>query len=94
MINASWETIIGLEIHVQLSTKSKIFSDASTVFGSGPNEQANEVDLGLPGTLPVVNAEIFPKAIAFGLSVGAEIAKTPISIEKTISTPTCQKDIR
>ena len=76
MTDSQWETVIGLEIHVQLSTKSKIFSDASTVFGGEPNEQANEIDLGLPGTLPVVNAEIFPKAIAFGLSVGAEIATT------------------
>ena len=76
MIDSQWETVIGLEIHVQLSTKSKIFSDASTVFGGEPNEQANEIDLGLPGTLPVVNAEIFPKAIAFGLCIGAEIATT------------------
>ncbi len=76
MIRSEWETVVGLEIHVQLSTKSKIFSDASTTFGGEPNERANEIDLGLPGTLPAVNAEIFPKAIAFGLSVGAEIATT------------------
>ena len=74
MNNTQWETVIGLEIHVQLSTNSKIFSDASTVFGGEPNAQANAIDLGLPGTLPAVNAEIFPKAIAFGLSIGAEIA--------------------
>ena len=91
MINASWETIIGLEIHVQLSTKSKIFSDASTVFGSGPNEQANEVDLGLPGTLPVVNAGVFPKAIAFGLSIGAEIAKTSYFDRKNYFYPDLPK---
>ena len=91
MIDANWETVIGLEIHVQLSTKSKIFSDASTVFGTGPNEQANEVDLGLPGTLPVVNAEIFPKAIAFGLSVGAEIAKTSYFDRKNYFYPDLPK---
>ena len=91
MTNPKWETIIGLEIHVQLSTKSKIFSDASTVFGSRPNEQANEIDLGLPGTLPVVNAEIFPKAIAFGLSIGAEIAKTSYFDRKNYFYPDLPK---
>ncbi len=68
-----WESVIGLEIHVQLSTSSKIFSGASTAFGAMPNTQASTVDLGLPGVLPKVNKEVFPKAIAFGLAVGAQI---------------------
>lgn len=71
----AWETVIGLEIHVQLNTKSKIFSGASTEFGAEPNTQACAVDLGLPGVLPVVNAEVYPKAVAFGLGVGASISK-------------------
>jgi len=71
----AWETVIGLEIHVQLNTKSKIFSGASTEFGAEPNTQACAVDLGLPGVLPVVNAEVYPKAVAFGLGIGASISK-------------------
>ena len=71
--NSNWEVVIGLEIHVQLSTVSKIFSGASTEFGKPPNTQACAIDLGLPGVLPVVNQAVFPRAIAFGLSIGAEI---------------------
>ena len=71
----TWETVIGLEIHVQLNTKSKIFSGASTEFGAPPNTQACAVDLGLPGVLPVVNAEVYPKAVAFGLGIGGSISK-------------------
>ncbi|MFT7221259.1 MAG: aspartyl-tRNA(Asn)/glutamyl-tRNA(Gln) amidotransferase subunit B [Candidatus Azotimanducaceae bacterium] len=70
-----YETVIGLEIHVQLSTKSKIFSGSSTQFGAEPNTQANEVDLALPGVLPVVNEAIYHKAVAFGLAVGSDISK-------------------
>ncbi|MBT4159886.1 MAG: Asp-tRNA(Asn)/Glu-tRNA(Gln) amidotransferase subunit GatB [Gammaproteobacteria bacterium] len=70
-----WEVVIGLEIHVQLSTESKIFSGASTKFGASPNTQACAVDLGLPGVLPVVNEAVYPKAIAFGLGVGATIGE-------------------
>ena len=72
---SDWEAVIGLEIHVQLSTHSKIFSGASTSFGAEPNTQACSIDLGLPGVLPVVNKAVFPKAIAFGLAVGAQIGK-------------------
>ncbi|MGI9322902.1 MAG: Asp-tRNA(Asn)/Glu-tRNA(Gln) amidotransferase subunit GatB, partial [Pseudomonadales bacterium] len=72
---SDWEVVIGLEIHVQLSTDSKIFSGASTAFGAEPNTQASAVDLGLPGVLPVVNEAVFPKAIRFGLGVGAQIAE-------------------
>lgn len=72
-MSTDWEVVIGLEIHVQLSTQSKIFSGSSTRFGAAPNTQASAVDLGLPGALPVVNEAVYPKAVAFGLSIGATI---------------------
>jgi len=75
---ANWETVIGLEIHAQLATTSKIFSGASTAFGAEPNTQACAVDLGLPGVLPVLNAEVVIMAVKFGVAVDAEIA--PISV--------------
>ncbi|MFT4998620.1 MAG: aspartyl-tRNA(Asn)/glutamyl-tRNA(Gln) amidotransferase subunit B [Chitinophagales bacterium] len=68
-----WETVIGLEIHAQLITNTKIFSGSSTQFGASANTQANEVDLALPGTLPVLNKEAVRKAILFGLAVNSEI---------------------
>lgn len=70
-----WEVVIGLEIHVQLATASKIFSGASTRFGAPANTQASLIDLGFPGVLPVVNKVVFSKAIAFGLGVDATINK-------------------
>ena len=70
---SNWESVIGLEIHVQLLTKSKIFSSSSTIYGKDPNKQASYVDLGMPGTLPVLNKGVIKKAIQFGLGVGAEI---------------------
>lgn len=73
-----WETVIGLEIHTQLATKSKIFSGASTAYGAEPNTQACAVDLGLPGVLPVLNKEVLNMAIKFGLAIDAEI--TPLSV--------------
>ena len=69
----SWETVIGLEIHAQLSTKSKLFSGGSTEFGAESNTHVDLVDMGLPGVLPVANKEAFYKAIRFGLATGAEI---------------------
>jgi len=69
----SWETVIGLEIHVQLSTKSKLFSGGSTEFGAESNTHVDLIDMGLPGVLPVANKEAFYKAIRFGLATGAEI---------------------
>ncbi len=69
----SWETVIGLEVHAQLSTNTKLFSSASTKFGSEPNTQVDLVDLGLPGVLPVVNKDAFKKAIRFGLAIEADI---------------------
>jgi len=73
-----WETVIGLEVHAQLATKSKIFSGAPTAFGAEPNTQACAVDLGLPGVLPVLNGEAVRMAVKFGLAIGAQIA--PISV--------------
>ncbi len=70
-----WETVIGLEVHVQLATKSKIFSGASTVFGAEPNTQASLVDLGMPGILPVVNEQAYRYAVMFGLAIDAKISK-------------------
>tara|TARA_B100001121_G_scaffold63368_3_gene55604 strand:- start:294 stop:1724 length:1431 start_codon:yes stop_codon:yes gene_type:complete len=74
----SWETVIGLETHVQLSTKTKLFSRASTAFGASPNTNVNLIDCGLPGVLPSVNKEAFYKAIRFGLAIGAHINQTSI----------------
>lgn len=76
--DTEWETVIGLEVHVQLLTQSKIFSGCSTRFGAEPNSQACALDLGLPGTLPVLNKEAVNMAIKFGLSTEAEI--TPVSV--------------
>ena len=73
-----WETVIGLEIHTQLSTISKIFSGASTAFGAEPNSQACLVDLGMPGVLPVLNIEAVRKAVIFGTAIGAEIGRRSV----------------
>ena len=73
-----WETVIGLETHVQLSTNTKLFSRASTTFGASPNTNVNLVDCGLPGVLPSVNKEAFYKAIRFGMAIGAQINQTSI----------------
>jgi aspartyl-tRNA(Asn)/glutamyl-tRNA(Gln) amidotransferase subunit B len=69
----SWEAVIGLEIHVQLATQSKIFSGASTTYGASPNAQACNIDLGLPGVLPVLNERAVELAVRFGLAIGAQI---------------------
>ena len=69
----SWEAVIGLEIHVQLATQSKIFSGAATRYGAEPNAQACAVDLGLPGVLPVLNETAVEMAVTFGLAIGAQI---------------------
>lgn len=86
-----WETVIGLEIHAQLSTKSKIFSSASTQFGQAPNSQACAVDLGLPGVLPVLNVEAVNKAIKFGLAVNAHINQRNIFDRKNYFYPDLPK---
>ena len=91
MSQADWEVVIGLEIHAQLNTRSKIFSGASTEFGAEPNTQASIVDLGFPGVLPVVNEEVFRKAVAFGLGVDAKINTTSIFDRKNYFYPDLPK---
>ena len=86
-----WETVIGLEIHAQLRTKSKIFSSASTAFGAEPNTQACAVDLGLPGVLPVVNAEAIRMATKFGLATGSEVCKHSVFARKNYFYPDLPK---
>ena len=90
----AWEVVIGLETHVQLQTRSKIFSPASTDFGAAPNTQAHMVDLALPGVLPVMNRAAVEAAIRFGLSVGATIAPDRFLRARIISTLTCPRVIR
>ena len=87
----SWETVIGLEIHAQLATKSKIFSASSTAFGAEPNTQASAVDLGLPGVLPVVNREVVRMAVKFALATGAAITKRSIFARKNYFYPDLPK---
>ena len=87
----SWEVVIGLEVHVQLNTNSKIFSGSATTFGSEPNTQASLIDLGMPGVLPVLNKEAVNMAIRFGLGVDAEIGKTSIFARKNYFYPDLPK---
>ena len=86
-----WEIVIGLEVHVQLSTSSKIFSGASTAFGAEPNTQACAVDLALPGVLPVLNRGAVERAIRFGLAVGAHIAPRSVFSRKNYFYPDLPK---
>ena len=87
----TYQAVIGLEIHVQLKTKSKIFSGASTSFGNEPNTQACAVDLGLPGVLPVLNKEAVMMAIKFGLAVNAQIQNNSIFARKNYFYPDLPK---
>ncbi|MFN2337385.1 MAG: Asp-tRNA(Asn)/Glu-tRNA(Gln) amidotransferase subunit GatB [Gammaproteobacteria bacterium] len=86
-----WETVIGLEIHTQLATRSKIFSGASTRYGAAPNSQACAVDLGLPGVLPVLNAEVVRMAVKFGLATGCTIAPMSVFARKNYFYPDLPK---
>lgn len=86
-----WEVVIGLEIHAQLATKSKIFSGAATAYGAEPNTQACAVDLGLPGVLPVLNQEAVRMALKFGLAVDAEIAERSVFARKNYFYPDLPK---
>ena len=90
----NWEPVIGLEIHVQLATQSKIFSGASTTFGAAPNAQACAVDLGLPGVLPVLNEQAVVMAIKFGLAIEAEINLDSIFDRKNYFYPDLPKGTR
>ena len=86
-----WEVVIGLEIHAQLATRSKMFSGAPTAYGAEPNTQACHIDLGLPGVLPVVNREAVVMAIMFGLAVEAKIARRSIFARKNYYYPDLPK---
>ena len=88
---AAWETVIGLEIHAQLATSSKIFSGASTAFGAQPNTQACAVDLGFPGVLPVLNAEVVNMAVKFGVAINAEITAKSVFERKNYFYPDLPK---
>jgi aspartyl-tRNA(Asn)/glutamyl-tRNA(Gln) amidotransferase subunit B len=86
-----WEVVIGLEIHAQLATKSKIFSGSATAYGAPPNTQASLVDLAYPGVLPVLNAEAVRMAVKFGLSIGAEVARRSVFARKNYFYPDLPK---
>ncbi len=86
-----WETVVGLEIHAQLSTQSKIFSGAATAYGAAPNTQACNIDLGLPGVLPVLNKATVEKAVKFGLSIDAELAPRSVFARKNYFYPDLPK---
>jgi aspartyl-tRNA(Asn)/glutamyl-tRNA(Gln) amidotransferase subunit B len=87
----NWETVIGLEIHAQLATKSKIFSGSATAYGAAPNAQANLVDLGYPGVLPVLNGEAVRMAVSFGLAVNAQVAPRSVFARKNYFYPDLPK---
>ncbi len=86
-----WEVVIGLEVHVQLKTRSKIFSGAATAYGAAPNSQACGIDLGLPGVLPVLNAQAVAMAVKFGLAVDAQIAERCVFARKHYFYPDLPK---
>ncbi len=87
----NWETVIGLEIHAQLATRSKIFSGSATTYGAAPNAQASLVDLGYPGVLPVLNGAAVRMAVSFGLAVGAQIAPRSVFARKNYFYPDLPK---
>ncbi len=86
-----WESVIGLEIHAQLATRSKIFSGSATAYGAAPNTQANLVDLGYPGVLPVLNAEAVRMAVMFGLAIDATVAPRSVFARKNYFYPDLPK---
>ncbi len=86
-----WETVIGLEVHVQLDTKSKLFSGSSTTFGAEPNTQAGIYDLAMPGTLPVFNEAVLRMAVKFGLAIDAEIGRRSVFDRKNYFYPDLPK---
>jgi len=90
-VNAGWEVVIGLEVHAQLATRSKIFSGASTAYGAEPNTQACLVDLGYPGVLPVLNEEVVRMATMFGLAVNATVAPRSVFARKNYFYPDLPK---
>ncbi|MDX1454918.1 MAG: Asp-tRNA(Asn)/Glu-tRNA(Gln) amidotransferase subunit GatB, partial [Gammaproteobacteria bacterium] len=90
-MSTEWEVVIGLEIHTQLATKSKIFSSSATEYGAMPNTQANLVDLGYPGVLPVLNKDAVRMAAKFGLAIGAEVAERSVFARKNYFYPDLPK---
>lgn len=90
-MHTQWESVIGLEVHVQLMTHSKLFSGAATAYGAAPNIQACAIDLGLPGVLPVLNKMAVQMAIKFGLSIGADIAPRSVFDRKNYFYPDLPK---
>ena len=86
-----WETVIGLEIHAQLATRSKIFSASATAFGAPPNAQASLIDLGYPGVLPVLNEQAVRMAVMFGLAVSASITRRSVFARKNYFYPDLPK---
>ena len=90
-MSGQWEVVIGLEIHTQLATASKIFSGASTAYGAEPNTQACLIDLGYPGVLPVLNAEAVRMACKFGLAVNATVARRSVFARKNYFYPDLPK---
>ena len=90
-MSAAWETVIGLEIHAQLSTRSKLFSGSAAAYGANPNVQANLVDLAYPGVLPVLNAEAVRMAVKFGLAIGARVAHHSVFARKNYFYPDLPK---
>jgi aspartyl-tRNA(Asn)/glutamyl-tRNA(Gln) amidotransferase subunit B len=90
-VSVAWEVVIGLEIHAQLATKSKIFSGSPTAYGADPNTQANLVDLGYPGVLPVLNKEVVRMATLFGLAVSATVARRSVFARKNYFYPDLPK---
>jgi aspartyl-tRNA(Asn)/glutamyl-tRNA(Gln) amidotransferase subunit B len=90
-MSTQWETVIGLEIHAQLSTRSKIFSGSATAYGASPNAQANLVDLGYPGVLPVLNGAAVQMAVKFGLAIGAQITRRSVFARKNYFYPDLPK---
>uniref|UniRef100_UPI002589CA45 Asp-tRNA(Asn)/Glu-tRNA(Gln) amidotransferase subunit GatB n=1 Tax=Thauera sp. TaxID=1905334 RepID=UPI002589CA45 len=91
MSRSDWEVVIGLEVHAQLNTASKIFSGASTAFGAEANRQASAVDIALPGVLPVLNRGAVERAIRFGLAIGAEVAEKSVFARKNYFYPDLPK---
>ena len=91
MADTNWEVVIGLEIHAQLATKSKIFSGASTAYGAEPNTQTSVVDIALPGVLPVLNKEAVHMAVKFGMAIDAEVADRSVFARKNYFYPDLPK---
>ena len=90
-MNTQWEVVIGLEIHAQLATKTKIFSGAATAYGAEPNTQACVISLGMPGVLPVLNEDAVRKAVIFGMAIEAEIAPYSVFARKNYFYPDLPK---